>query len=368
MKKVQQALNDAGYNCGTPDGIAGKKTAAAITQYRTEKGLEVNDTIDDALLDAMGIEAPQAETEQSGTEDPSQENAEQTASSRGGDLNDYKVMAHYYNNAFAAKLAELGVEGDIGQEAHKMTSAEQVWGEKTGFRVVSEKNDDISWGFNYVPSLECNVSLENALDEDRLQQPLTFLEYVEASAMIEVINRYFNGTEEDLAGALALLGDAPSQDGTATIDSNGEYSCKEYALELTGDSWGYGTLMISGGLNYGLELENRLEGDDVPEVPEEVIQATGGIPDVMNEQWKKYSYIEEWINENEYGTYLPYWASDNYNGNMEVGVEDREDENGNEVFGKYVVTINAIDSENNHFRWYAAYDESGNMIEKSYEY
>ena len=53
---------------------------------------------------------------------------------------------------------------------------------------------------------------------------------------------------------------------------------------------------------------------------------------------------------------------------MEVGVEDREDENGNEVFGKYVVTINAIDSENNHFRWYAAYDESGNMIEKSYEY
>ncbi len=248
-----------------------------------------------------------------------------------------------------------------------MTSAEQVWGEKTG-RVVSEKKDDISWGFTCVPSLECNVSLENALDEDRSQWPLTFLEYVEASAMIEVINRYFNGTEEDLAGALALLGDAPSQDGTATIDSYGGYSCKEYAIGLSGGLEGYDTLMIYADLSYSLELENRLEGDDVPEVPEEVIQATGGIPDVMNEQWKSYSYIEEWINENEYGTYLPDWASDNYNGNMEVGVEDREDENGNEVFGKYVVTINAIDSENNHFRWYAAYDESGNMIEKSYEY
>lgn len=55
VKKVQQALNDAGYECGTPDGIAGKKTAAAITQYRTDKGLEVSDTIDDALLEAMGL-------------------------------------------------------------------------------------------------------------------------------------------------------------------------------------------------------------------------------------------------------------------------------------------------------------------------
>ena len=54
VKKVQQALNDAGYECGTPDGIAGKKTAAAITQYQTEKGLEATGTIDDALLEAIG--------------------------------------------------------------------------------------------------------------------------------------------------------------------------------------------------------------------------------------------------------------------------------------------------------------------------
>ena len=37
VKAVQQALNEAGYNCGTPDGIAGKKTFAAIIQYRTER-------------------------------------------------------------------------------------------------------------------------------------------------------------------------------------------------------------------------------------------------------------------------------------------------------------------------------------------
>ena len=30
VEQVQQALNDAGFDCGTPDGIAGEMTAAAI--------------------------------------------------------------------------------------------------------------------------------------------------------------------------------------------------------------------------------------------------------------------------------------------------------------------------------------------------
>jgi len=34
VRQVQQALNEAGYDCGTPDGIAGKRTAAAITRYQ----------------------------------------------------------------------------------------------------------------------------------------------------------------------------------------------------------------------------------------------------------------------------------------------------------------------------------------------
>lgn len=55
VKKVQQALNDAGYDCGKPDGAAGKKTKAAITNYQTDKGLTVSGVIDDELLDALGI-------------------------------------------------------------------------------------------------------------------------------------------------------------------------------------------------------------------------------------------------------------------------------------------------------------------------
>lgn len=250
VKKVQQALNDAGYNCGKPDGIAGKKTFAAITQYRTDKGLEVSEAIDDALLEAMGIAAPQAEAEaQPEVEAEPQTEAAQTESTEVGDLNDYNVMADYYNNALAARLAELGVEGDIGQGACRMTSAEPVWGEKTGWRVVSEKGSDISWGFSDEPILECEVRLENTLGEDRSQQPLTFLEYAETCATIEVINRYFDGTEEDLTEALAMLGDAPSQDGIASIPSSIKHSFNEYELEITGDFWDYGTLIIHAYLN-----------------------------------------------------------------------------------------------------------------------
>ena len=34
IRQVQEALNSAGYNCGTPDGDAGANTSAAIQQYR----------------------------------------------------------------------------------------------------------------------------------------------------------------------------------------------------------------------------------------------------------------------------------------------------------------------------------------------
>lgn len=39
IKATQTALNAAGYDCGTPDGIAGKGTARAVTNYQTDKGL-----------------------------------------------------------------------------------------------------------------------------------------------------------------------------------------------------------------------------------------------------------------------------------------------------------------------------------------
>lgn len=55
IRIVQQALNEAGYNCGTPDGVAGGNTSAAITKFQTEKGITVNGLVTDELLQALGV-------------------------------------------------------------------------------------------------------------------------------------------------------------------------------------------------------------------------------------------------------------------------------------------------------------------------
>lgn len=55
VKKVQQALNDKGYDCGTPDGVSGNKTKGAIRQYQADNGLEATGAIDDALYESLGL-------------------------------------------------------------------------------------------------------------------------------------------------------------------------------------------------------------------------------------------------------------------------------------------------------------------------
>lgn len=55
VKIVQQALNEKGYNCGTPDGIAGAKTTEQIKAFEQESGINVNGVITDELLNALGV-------------------------------------------------------------------------------------------------------------------------------------------------------------------------------------------------------------------------------------------------------------------------------------------------------------------------
>ncbi len=57
VKTVQEALNKAGYDCGTPDGISGKRTAAAIEEYQKAKNLKVTGVIDSDLLISLGLKA-----------------------------------------------------------------------------------------------------------------------------------------------------------------------------------------------------------------------------------------------------------------------------------------------------------------------
>ena len=55
IRIVQQALNEAGYNCGTPDGLIGGKTTEAITAYQNQKGITVNGLVTDELLQSLGV-------------------------------------------------------------------------------------------------------------------------------------------------------------------------------------------------------------------------------------------------------------------------------------------------------------------------
>lgn len=63
VKEVQQALNDAGFSCGTPDGVAGNNTRKAISDFQESKGLEVTGEINEELLAALfPAEPKEAET------------------------------------------------------------------------------------------------------------------------------------------------------------------------------------------------------------------------------------------------------------------------------------------------------------------
>ena len=52
---AQETLNAAGYNCGTPDGVAGRKTTEQINAYETAQGLTVNGIITEQLLESLGL-------------------------------------------------------------------------------------------------------------------------------------------------------------------------------------------------------------------------------------------------------------------------------------------------------------------------
>ena len=56
IKKIQQALNDKGYACGTADGITGQKTKDAISAYESSVGITVNGIITDELLQSLGLQ------------------------------------------------------------------------------------------------------------------------------------------------------------------------------------------------------------------------------------------------------------------------------------------------------------------------
>ena len=65
VTKVQEALNAAGFDCGTPDGKAGPKTYEALNAYQSQNGLVVTNDITDSLLVSLGVaEETESESDQ----------------------------------------------------------------------------------------------------------------------------------------------------------------------------------------------------------------------------------------------------------------------------------------------------------------
>lgn len=55
IKKVQQALNEKGYDCGEADGIMGQKSTQALMNFQTDCGLTVDGVIGQEVKTALGI-------------------------------------------------------------------------------------------------------------------------------------------------------------------------------------------------------------------------------------------------------------------------------------------------------------------------
>ena len=59
--RVQEGLNEEGYDCGTPDGDAGRNTVLAICHYQMAQGEEPDGVADEELAEALGRPAGEEE-------------------------------------------------------------------------------------------------------------------------------------------------------------------------------------------------------------------------------------------------------------------------------------------------------------------
>jgi putative chitinase len=53
--RVQEALNEAGFDCGKPDGVVGPNTRAAIMACCAARALPISPIITDQLLQSLGV-------------------------------------------------------------------------------------------------------------------------------------------------------------------------------------------------------------------------------------------------------------------------------------------------------------------------
>jgi peptidoglycan hydrolase-like protein with peptidoglycan-binding domain len=58
LRKVQQSLNDQGYDVGKIDGKWGPRTSAALRKFQGDHGIEATGRMDAQTITALGITQP----------------------------------------------------------------------------------------------------------------------------------------------------------------------------------------------------------------------------------------------------------------------------------------------------------------------
>jgi len=80
LRKVQQSLNDQGYDAGKVDGKWGPQTSAALKKFQGDHNLDATGRIDAQTLTALGITQP-APSATTGSAEPSSNVASTNSSS-----------------------------------------------------------------------------------------------------------------------------------------------------------------------------------------------------------------------------------------------------------------------------------------------
>jgi peptidoglycan hydrolase-like protein with peptidoglycan-binding domain len=55
VKSAQKALNDRGYDSGTPDGVIGPRTKAAVNKFQADEGIAQSGTFDATTLSKLNV-------------------------------------------------------------------------------------------------------------------------------------------------------------------------------------------------------------------------------------------------------------------------------------------------------------------------
>ena len=262
VKMVQQALNDAGYDCGTPDGIAGKNTKNAIIAYQQANGLEETGVVDDALLESLGIsveteaeaeaEAAVADAEAAESEGLAVDGKIDPEDFKGyfnsilqylSSMSDYDPQFFIVNNALLAgefgETDENGTAVWIGQGQEGIAGSVELYG-----TVEDGKFTHVS---------EMRYRCPDYVEESTLNRDALICTYTLIAASPELMNL----TEDDTGNMISAL-NAAIDDGSAT---SFDMTLLEHWVYLPGSKHGEALLYQADGCYAAYVCKYAGEGD-----------------------------------------------------------------------------------------------------------